>query len=1423
MATLQPGDSINHRYQIVRSLGAGAMGTVYLVEDLVKYHRRVALKVLKAENLDDSEVWSKGEYEALTRLRHPNLARVFDFGRILDSDDFYIVSEFIRGQNLLSATRDASHEEFLDLVAQVCRALEYIHTQGYVHFDIKPDNILVTRDRVIGSEESSKVQWTPDPDAPSDKGNGPMKVKLIDFGLAEKITGTFKFAIKGTMNYVAPEIIRGQTPDKKADLFSFGVTLYQIVAGKFPFVDSEGQPISRTNGNWHEQLKQELSKEPTYMVNILLRLLEDDPQARFNSAREIIQALNAGAGRHYQVETAETQVSYLYCSRLIGRRTELNRLKEEAEMIFCDPFEGKDAKPRGDTSVVTRLLRDDQRKRTPLFLISGEIGVGKSRLFEEFSHFLKMREIPMHAGNSYETSHDPYQPFREIIGQKAISIGLDSEVFRKHAAAVRRLCPRLRSLIGGEEEESGFRPDKERLYFIDSLANFLIESAVLRPSVITLNNLHWVDDSSTELLAHLIDEIVQAEAKLPYGLPLMLVATMRVDESLPEALRSLFTRLREDERIREISLRRFNRTQIAELIHHMLQIDRIPAPLLDRLEERTSGNPLFIVETLKSLQEQGLITRGGDSWKIREGGDLSRVEMPHGIGAILLHRVRMLDPQKQQLLEALAVYDKPMSSKLLDRLPDLGSIDVVGELRELENRGMVLKSFDAGRLLFSVSQPKLREIIYENLTEARCRVLHGSLADVLSAEYSGDEDEIVEDLAYHYQRSDRSGKALELTVKAGDIMRRIFAHDRAIEHYRHVLRRTESIPEHRRIWFETHEKIGDIGTISGDYELAQGSYQILLDNDPRDALSVGDRARVLRKKGKLDEIQGDYDRALRCYKEAHDLLEREDPSGALRAELVRTYNALGWVYVCMGLYDKAMAISADALRSVEGLKEKNEHAIIYSTIGSANFYKGNIEQAIEFHARSLAIHENLENIPEVIIALNNLGEAYHSSGEYMDALKHYRQAHSVAEEIGDAFGRAMALHRLAETHLDLGDAEQAEGFLADSLELSSEYHMRFLTTINYHLRGRLRKQRGDLDKAEGDIFRALGVFAKQGSRLGLATSLREIAEIQHLRGNHEEALKLIKESIGNTLVLNVAALEARARLVKMRILRAAGKASENQLMDELRVVSRVLEGSKNVELLGELELEHGELSIERKDLQAARESFRRAENYFREVADRLPPELRESYLALHQVRCSVAPGKRQFREVTASAGKQAPASSRAAPIPQAPPAAALSRTQEEMLRVASLLQEVGETGPSRLFAQKVLNCLIQAVRADEGFLLSRRGNDVKILCGLDNRGEMVRNPSGRLSLEILEDAWDMGKPILAPRVIDDPMVQGHEGLYRNNIGSLAVIPLKIDGALRGAIYLNNPCPDELKQPSGGPLLVAYQNLLTLIVPKPVPT
>ena len=768
MVDFKAGDRINNRYEVVRKLGAGAMGSVYQALDLVESKIQVALKVLVSDALEDQDLWAKGEYEALTRLRHPNLARVYDFGRIQGTHDYFLVSEFIKGTDLYAATEYSSYEEICDLIVQVCRALEYIHSQGYVHFDIKPDNILVTRHRCATMREGSKVQWVVEEPTPQGEGTySKPNAKLIDFGLAEKITGSFDFAIKGTLHYLAPEMINGGTPDRRADLYSLGVTLYQITNRDLPFhheATANGRALKRS-----ELFEIHMKKLPEYLRNVILRLLVERPEERFQSAKEVIEAISEGSGRHYELETKETQSSYLHTTALVGRQNELARLKEFARCVFPQ------IRSRMGGGV-------PPGSRPPLVLVSGEIGSGKSRLVEEFRHILRLHYVQVYAGNCYDGQNNAYQPFVEILKQLAVYLGRDHALFKRYRDALLRLLPEFRT-PKDVDRPLGLRADQEKLYFIDRIVRFLIEAAREQPFALVINNLHWADEMTVELLGYFLQNLVEEDAQNPKDpVGVLVVATLRTDEKIPSYLRDLLAAFREEKRCEEITLRRFKRNKVRELVSAILHMTTIPEEFISSIAEKTGGNPLFVVETLKALQETGVIRSGPSGWEIARGDDLRRIDLPTSVELALLRRLDNLEPLGRELIEVLAVANRPVSPHLLEKWPRFSEAPVLQHLRELEEKGFISSAVSDGEELFCLDQPSFGEIIYGHLEEERRRRLHGEFAAVLTEAYARHEDEVLEELAHHYRHSGHTERAIELALRAGDRLKKIYANEKAYEY-----------------------------------------------------------------------------------------------------------------------------------------------------------------------------------------------------------------------------------------------------------------------------------------------------------------------------------------------------------------------------------------------------------------------------------------------------------------------------------------------------------------------------------------------------------------------------------------------------------------------------------------------------------------
>ena len=207
------GKIIDGRYEIIEEIGRGGMAIVYLARCMV-LNRYVAIKVLRPEYRDDAEFIKRFKIEAQSAggLSHPNIVSVYDVGN--EDDMEYIVMEYVEGITLkqyLATKGVLSWKEAVDYAAQICSGLEHAHKKGIVHKDIKPENIIITKEGIL---------------------------KITDFGIAKALNqGTIATGglTMGSVHYFSPEQARGGFTDAKTDLYSLGILLYEMVAGKLPF------------------------------------------------------------------------------------------------------------------------------------------------------------------------------------------------------------------------------------------------------------------------------------------------------------------------------------------------------------------------------------------------------------------------------------------------------------------------------------------------------------------------------------------------------------------------------------------------------------------------------------------------------------------------------------------------------------------------------------------------------------------------------------------------------------------------------------------------------------------------------------------------------------------------------------------------------------------------------------------------------------------------------------------------------------------------------------------------------------------------------------------------------------------------------------------------------------------------------------
>jgi class 3 adenylate cyclase/tetratricopeptide (TPR) repeat protein len=690
-------------------IGEGAKKRVYRAHDSL-LDRDVAFALIKTEGLDDAgRDRVRREARAMGRLNsHPNIVAVLDLGE--EGGQPYLVTEHMAGGDLVAVLEHAPEhrlpiQQVLDVGQQLCRALEHAHARGIIHRDLKPGNIWLTADGTA---------------------------KLGDFGLAvalDQTRHTQPGMMIGTVSYMAPEQAIGGNVDARSDLYALGCVLYELVCGRPPFVGDESVAIITQHLNtppvqpsWHRP------DVPPGLSALLLRLLEKEPDKRPASADEVERALAtidlaaaAQTGEPALFEDAAQRDSPLYQQIFVGREVQLRQLQT-----------AYDAAISGQGCLLT---------------VVGEPGIGKTALCEQLATYVAVRGGKTLIGHSYEegSTSIPYLPFVEAL--RSYVLAREPEDLRNElgssAGDVARILSEIRDRLHVEARPAGGDPDEDRWRLLEAVTEFLRNASRMQPITLVLEDLHWADRGTLDLLLHLARGLT--------GARLLVVATYRdveVDRSHP--LSAALAELRRSASFNRVLLRGLT----VDEVHRMYQAIRgqeIAWAQAEAVHRQTEGNPLFVQEVLRYLVEEGLVIREAGRWVPQQGIGAG---IPEGLRDVIGRRLTRLSSSCNQVLSLAAVIGRDFRLDVLQRVAGMSEDELYAALEEATAAAVVeQRSVVGAGVTFRFAHALFRQTLYEELFVPRRIRFHQQVGRVLEEVHARRLSEHAAEMAGHFAQS----------------------------------------------------------------------------------------------------------------------------------------------------------------------------------------------------------------------------------------------------------------------------------------------------------------------------------------------------------------------------------------------------------------------------------------------------------------------------------------------------------------------------------------------------------------------------------------------------------------------------------------------------------------------------------------------
>jgi class 3 adenylate cyclase/tetratricopeptide (TPR) repeat protein len=771
-----------------------------------------------------------------------------------------------------------------------------------------------------------------------------------------------------------------------------------------------------------------------------------------------------------------------------------------------------------ERKVITKAIAATKSGRGAMVLVSGDAGVGKSRLLEEiqsgdFANFAWLE------GRCFASTQTlSYAPILDLL-RRQIQIA-DKQGIEEQQAALRHYVtdnfqnkPQVYSILAqvlalplaeaDSELIKALTGEEFRTQFFAIVEQRLLSLAEKQPLVLVIEDLHWADESSIDLLAYVLPLIKRTRFSF-----IGLSRSRQRPENLWNKLAPVLEECREN--LVEVPLQSLSVEESRTLMKHLLGGDYLPESVVTEILDKSEGNPFFLEEVLRSLIERGGLVLEEKRWMATPL--TGTLQVPDTLQGVLLSRLDRLSVELKQVTQKAAVIGRIFYYRVLERLTNTSN-SLRDQLASLEALDLVHEGCRLPELEFIFKHALTQEVAYQTLLTPARKELHRQVGDALELLFRDRLDEFAGVLAYHFFSAEYWQKALEYSIRSGDAAFRVCAYAEARDHYGRALKclkYLEDDPEHLRSKVEI--TIGLVGAslhagapeenlamLVEAEEIAQSLNDLVL--VARVQLWIG-RAHYIG--GRLKEAAGYYQKAI------YLALQLEDP------ELVALPKAVfGRVLIMQGRFQESLQMLNQAIPILE--RERNQHETLFAYIhrGIAQTWLGHYPAGLSDVNRALEIARSGRDQNAEVMARAGLTFIQVLAGEFAQGIASGHEALAVAEKSGDTFFRYALNAWIAWGTFALGNARESLPYWAAAADVAKTLGGRLLLGELFAA-VEAESLIGAVDPATGlrRAQEALALSQETESMIGVALAERAIGRAIAAGGEgQQEALPHIEKSL----------------------------------------------------------------------------------------------------------------------------------------------------------------------------------------------------------------------------------------------------------------------------------------------------------------------